>query len=315
MIYIISGVEPYLINEELSKILSKYTDFSSVSKYDNPKKDELQEILDSCYEQGLFSNSSAVIVKDPSFLIKKEENELISKIVEYCRNPLYETDLVFYTLENKFNERLSIYKEISSNAQVIKFNQYKKNDFISYCKSVVKETKLKINKYGLDTLINACNNSISLFHENLNVLCLYPDEIDDKVVKALITYSDEEDVFNLINAIINKKHSLALTYARKITKNSDNLFGLIALLSSQLRFLYNVSYYRNNNKNNSEIMDLLNISSPYRLDKAFETLRNVSEKEILSLLDNLADLDYKLKTNNSLNEITEFELMILKVGN
>ena len=64
-----------------------------------------------------------------------------------------------------------------------------------------------------------------------------------------------------------------IDYPCRYLKYDDNILGLIALLSNQLRLLYSISYYQSIGKTKNEIQELLNIN-PYRLQKAYESISN-----------------------------------------
>ena len=83
------------------------------------------------------------------------------------------------------------------------------------------------------------------------------------------------------------------------------------LLAGQLRFLYQIDYYRKEGKSSKEIMELCNIPD-YRLSKADEALTHINGKQILSLLKKLSDLDILCKTDSTISDKTRFELFILE---
>ena len=85
-------------------------------------------------------------------------------------------------------------------------------------------------------------------------------------------------------------------------ENDESILRLISSLASQLRFLYAVDYYRSNGKNTNEIMKILNVKSSYRIEKAFDSLKQVDAKTIESLLSKLSDLDYQCKSDYDIDD-------------
>lgn len=315
MIYILIGEEGFLVENKLNEIINAKKD-SLLSRFNgNDKTFNIDDVLIACSNVNLFNPSTLVLVKDAPFLINKTSED-VDKILNYCASPLYENDLVFYTLDNRFNERLKTYKDISKNAQVFKFNKPKRNEYYGLCTDLIKKRNIKISKESANYLINSCNNSLQTFSQNLDILELYPETITNNVIDGILISANYDDVFGLINALTNKKISVAISLSRKLLKVDDNIFGLISMLGMQLRFLYEVSYYNDLNLSISEIMDRINTASSYRIEKAFESLSYLREKEILKLLDKLSDLDYSLKTNDDIDSKLQFELFIASmVGN
>lgn len=307
MIYIVSGKESYLIDEKLNELISK--NGGEVIKIDGLSKNfSYEEVLESCTSVGLFSNASIVLVKDPVFLKNKVEDKGLDRLVEYCKSPVYENDLVFYTYDDNFKKTLKVYKDISSNANVISLSIDPKN-FYSYCASMCKEAKLSLDKSVLNELVNICNNSLTLFKQNIEILKLYPDKIDLDVMYSLCTSSDEENVFDLINALTTKKISESTRLVNRILANDNNINGLIALLASQLRFLYEVSYY-DSIGDNIDTIAYKTSSKPYRIKLCLDKLGYLKRKDIMPLLNRLCQLDIKTKSNNDIADKLKLELFI-----
>lgn len=313
MIYIIFGNEEYLVRDKINEIISKNND-SLVSKFDCLNKNSnIDEIVNTCKSVDLFYQKSLVLVKDPYFLITKTDLNDINDILDYCHKPIYENDLIFYSYDNLFDERLKAFKEISANSDVIKLNQLVNRDFYDYARNLIKSYNLNIKNDAAKLLIDSVNFNLSLLNANLNVLSLYPDEIDIDVLNKLISYSSEENVFNLINALISKKVSLAIKFARKLMANDESVLRLISTLANQLRFLYSVAYYKELGKKTNEIMSELNVKSSYRIEKAYESLNNISMNDIENMLTKLADLDYACKVDNEIRDELKLELFIVSL--
>ena len=309
MIYIIYGNDSYLIDSKINEIINQNKD-SDVIKVDGSSKNfSYYDVLDFINSVGLFSNKSLVLFKDPPLLKKKVEDIGADELIAYCKKPIYENTLIFYTYDNDFKKVLKAFKDISTNADVYDLKVDPKN-FYNMCIEVAKKYTVRLNRSCFDIVYKACNNSLSLFKQNMDILDLYPEKIDEDVVNSLLISSNEENVFNLINALTNKKVSDSIYYARRILANDSNINGLIALLANQLRFLYQVSYYSDDPYGTS---DILGCKSPYRITKALETLRNLKSKDIMSMLDRLAVLDLDSKQNSDIDDTLKLELFIVEL--
>ena len=313
MIYVIKGNEPYLIRKKIHDLLA-LNPLSQVTKFDGNDSDfNIDKVINTCQSINLFVEHNVVMVKDAPLLYKKSDEKEANILLEYAKNPTYESELIFYSLENNISEKLKVTKELIKNADFIKLDKLKKYDFSAYARNMVNQCKLNITKVAADYLINNANYDLSLLAKNLQVLSLYPEEINEKVIMGLISLPDEEDPFNLINAISTKNVAKSMEYINVLLKYDDNILGLISMISSQLRFLYAVSYYDSVGYTNNEIMDQLNIKNDFRLTKARESLRYISPTEIMKLLSDLSDLDFKCKTNSELDDKTKLELLIVKL--
>lgn len=310
MIYIVKGDEEYFIKEKLKEL--KKEDAEIVEFDGSSKTFSISNMLEACQSNSLFAPYTVVLVKDPYFLIKKEDN--INDLMDYINNPLYECDLIFYTYTNAFNERLKVYKDICKNADVINCNGYVGKDFNQYALNIINHSNLNLNNEAKNLLIQYVNNNASLLNRNIEILKIYPDKIDEDVINALCSESDEMNVFDLINALTSKNISKSISLSRKMLANNDSIIPLISLLSGQYRFLYYVAYLE---KQGNSLYDIASItgSKEYRIKVALNTLRSLSMKEILIQLKRLHELDIKVKSVYNINEKERFEYFILNLMN
>lgn len=307
MIYVIKGSEQCFILDKVKEIC---LDTTEVLKFDGSSKDfSIDEMLESCQSNSLFANKVTVVVKDPIFLIKKIDDKDSDRVLEYIHHPLYETDLVLYTLEDKFNTKLKMYKEVCENSELMVFDELDYKNFGNYVNRKLNEKNLKLNKDCVFQLTNLCKRDATLLNANIELLSLYPDKIDINVINKLCTSSDDNISFDLINAIIAKDVTKAIATERKLLRDNETA-GIIALLASQLRNLYTIAYLKENGYKNNEIMKEVNYTE-YRLNLALQTLQNLDMKRIIEMLSELSKLDILYKTDNSISDNSRFELFIL----
>lgn len=316
MIYIIEGEEELFIKNKINEICN--VEDAEIIKFDGNSKDfSIQNMLDSCMGNSLFAQKSIVLVKDAPFLTKKYEDKELKALLEYIENPLYETDLVFYSFENKLNGKLKAYKAISKNAQKFELNSYDYKNFNTLVNQYVNRYKLNINNDAIYLLNTICKRNATLLNQNIQVLLNYPDKITVDVINKLCTASDDNNSFEMINALTAKDISKAISLERRMLKENDSVISIIGLLASQLRFLYQLSYYNSIGMKKDEIIDLTKCSET-RYKMSLETLRKLKSNQIIKLLNDLSDLDIKCKTDNSVSDTSRFELFILdllKAGN
>ena len=310
MIYIIQGQEPCFIREKINEISSGNE--GEISYFDgNDKNLSIASIVEACEGNSLFSQGSIVLVDQPFFLIRKCEEKDIRPLLDYIEHPLYDTHLVFYTYQNNFNSKLRFFKQICQNAQLITLNSLDHKNFANYVRSRINEEKIDFTSDAVYYLIDICRRNATLFNQNLEILKLYPGKIDGKAVAKLCTASDENDGFEMINALTSRDVSKAIAVERKLLKESDSILSVIGLLANQLRFLYLISYLASTGKNNREIQEISG-ASEYRISKANETLRQLKVDQILELLHKLSELDIRCKSDYSIPDSVKFEIFILE---
>lgn len=307
MIYVLCGEEPYLIEKKLKELVE-----SKAGEKINFSGDNWDDLAMQCQEISLLAPARSILVKDPAFLIGKYDEKKLKSLLDYCKNPNFETDLLFYSYDNSFDLRLKTAKEILSNAQLLRFDRSKEAAFRTYIHNRIKELCLVIDKDSIDLLIKMTMPSISLLERNLEILAIYPGKIDRNVIASLCTALNEETIFDFINLLIAKNFNKAFKLAKRLLKDNGTVVSFIAVLASQLRFIYEVGYFASKGMNKEKIAETMNISNPYRITKTMEKLQYLNRKEILHLLNELAVLEYDLKSSNTIDENFLFEMFMME---
>ncbi|MBR4462435.1 MAG: DNA polymerase III subunit delta [Erysipelotrichaceae bacterium] len=311
MIRIIYGQEECFIREKLNEL--KKDDVEIIHFDGSDKSFTIQDMLEACDTGSLFGDKTLVLVKDPIFFRKKisdQETELLNRFIN---DPPLDSDLVLYTYLNNFDLRLKTYKMFTNNADVIVCNSLNQQSFNNYVRSRLTEEGLSLKNDAVIHLTELCKRNATLLNQNLAVLKLYPDPIDSDTIDRLCSQNDENDAFDLINALVDKNVSKAIYHARLMAQNNDSVLGILALLSNQLRFLYHVAYLRSINTPKQEILDITK-ASENRMYHVYKTLDHLSMEQIMKLLSDLLDLDIRCKSDSSLNDFSRLELLILNLA-
>lgn len=310
MIYVIKGSEASFIEAKLKELTKGY---DNPIKLDGSSKDfSIDEMLESCNTNSLFADKNMVLVKDPYFLIKKVDDKELNNLYAYISSPAYETDLVLYTLEDKFNTKLKTFKQVISNAELISLDILDYKNFNSYCYSRINEEGLKINRNVAYYLTNICKRDASLFNQNLEVLKLYPGNIDETVIDKLCTSSDNNLVYDLINAICAKDINKSIIFERKLLNETDSILGVIALLANSLRQTYYIGYLYDKGYRKAVILNECKISE-FIVNKSLDMLNKYDKNAIINLLNDLSELECSCKANYGISDNNKFELFLLKM--
>ena len=311
MIYLIQGQEEYFIRKKIEELSDPLK--GDIIRMDGSDRGfSIDELIDSCEGNSLFSQHTVVLVNQPFFLIKKTDDKVLERLYSYLQNPLFETDLIFYTYENNFNSKFRAYKKIAENAQVITFRSYDQKNFSVYARQCIADEQLSISSEAIYRLISICYRNATLFHQNLEVLKLYPERIETEVIDRLCTQSHENDTFDMINALTSGDVSLTISAFRKLTQQSDSIVPAMHALAGQLRFLYYVAWLQSQGKRRNEILEITN-ANEYRLKMALQTLNKITMEQIIRLLYRLSQLDQKLKSDSSVPEDLRFELFLMEL--
>lgn len=309
MIYILYGLDSYLIKYNLNKIMN------------NGEQDEfdlenttIQNIILSCDSLSLFSNKKNVIVENAYIFTtttnKKLPEQNIDALEKYINNPNMDVNLIFIVEKEKLDERKKIVKSIKEKGKIIDCNSQKNvtkivNEFFD---------GYFIEDASIKYFIDRVGDNLSLLYQESEKLKLY--KIDDKKIDISdiennTTKSYDLDIFHLIENIITKNKEKALESYYELLKNGEEPIKIIILLSNQFRLIYQSKKLYMKGYSETNIAQKLKVH-PYAIKKALEKTHNFKEDTLLKYLYDLSILDSNIKSGK-IDSSTGLELFIINL--
>lgn len=308
MIYLLYGLEDFLIKKELYKIKSKF-DINDISEYDLEEVN-LKNIVDDASSMSLFSNERLIIVSNSIiFTGSSKKRDDIKYLEEYLNNPNSSSTLVFIVNSESLDNRKKIVSLIKEKGKVIEFNN--NYDIVKIVKEMFGEYNINIDDIKL--LIDRVGNNLNLLNNEIEKLKTYKDNdynITRDDIIALTHKTIDTDIFHLIDNIIlnNKKEALDSYY--EMIKMGEEPIKIIVMLSNQFRLMYQVKKLSSMRNSIFDMMKILS-QKKYPIEKALEKSRKYDEKIILKKLFELANLDIKIKSGK-VNKNIALEIFILE---
>lgn len=314
MIYLFYGIEDYLIQKEIDNIKQKYNiEEISISRYDLTNTN-IEKIIEDCEMNSMFTDKKVIIVNNSYIFTGQSKKGQIEQNLEalekYINNPNIDTLLIFISDSEKLDERKKIVKLIKQKGIVKEFNT------TTNINSIVKSffNDYKISDSSITKLINRVGNNLPLLEEEAEKLKLYKDdtkEINDEDILKITNKNVDLDIFKLIDNIIMKNKKVAIETYNEMIKYGEEPIKILIMIASQIRLMYQTKLLYKKGYTEKDSASLLGIH-PYRVKLATEKGRKYTESDLLMYLDNLADLDSKIKQSN-VDKKMAIELFILKI--
>ena len=133
--------------------------------------------------------------------------------------------------------------------------------------------------------------------------------IDHYVIEQMVAKTIEQDIFALINYIISKQTDKAMELLSELLKKKEEPIKIIALVARQVRIMYQVKELTEMGYQQKQIAGQLKLH-PYVVKLAGQQGGRFSSKQLLSLLEQLADADYQIKSGQKDKRLA-IELIIL----
>lgn len=294
--YLIESTDSLSLENEASKLIkdNKFTK-ASVYKYDL-EETELENALEDLDTYGLFTQEKVIVLKNIESLKYDDYKSEFEHLFRYLDNPNPDNLLIIEV--SKLSGTSKIGKILKEKCT---YNKVELNTK-SYIKQLLKDYEVDPNTINL--LDNYCLGDISKIYNECQKLKDYKYEekvITEDDVKELVTkkLGDSKDLtFSFSRSIALRDKKGALKRYKELLSYNFEPISIIGLLSSQIRIIYQVKLLEKERLSDREIANILEEKSDYRITKTRELTKLYSEDSLLHLLQELSDIDFKMKTTD-----------------
>ena len=216
---------------------------------------------------------------------KSKEDELLN----YLKNPVKETVLIFFNLES--TDALKPYLGFLT---VVDCDKLEGDTIKSILVAKLKKQGKEIEINALEKLVLYCNNDMSRISNELEKLVCYCEGaiIKEKDVDNLVYQDKEYQVFELAEFISKKEKEKALDLVLTLSNGGKSGFSLLGSLYNNYRRALFVSI--NKDKTDDEIAALLGVK-PYAVKMVKNQVANFTPKKLKIIVDMLYLTDRNIK--------------------
>ena len=329
MIYLVYGEQYPLLSKRVKRLVKsilgdEIDEFSYVRM--SCKEVLMQDII---YECSLlpFMGKKVVRIDEPYFLTSVKERVSIDKEQDYdsFKKFILSTssedivDVIIVLETSSINKKSEIYKAIEKNGKII-FEEGLNIEALHQTGIQYFQRKgCTISIEALNLLLERVGENVSLFIQEADKLCLYSKSINEDDVFKMVAIPLEQNAFNICEYLISNKITDALKVFRDLLTLKEEPVRLLNLFASQFRTFAQVSYlYQIEKLPQDEIASKLKMH-PYRIKMLCRSLVKIKYKEILNIIDELFNMDTKIK-EMAIDSVTALELFMInfndiKVGN
>ena len=307
--YIISAEEKEEAKEKIEEIRKSIKLDFDYSEYDL-EEDGLYPIIDELTTISLFDNPKFIVINSSENIIKANDKAFVELLT--AMNSQENDNVLVFIFLNGFdqkNERLSRIKRYSSFIEI----NLKNMPLDEYARNVFSKDGYQIDEHTISLLV-LYTASLASLKQSINILECYKYQekiITDDDVKKLVVPPLEDNVYNLIDSVIQKDKARIFSILADFKKENIQYSFLVSLLINKFQEMYNVNILAKSGITQADIQDLFNVSS----GKAYYMLKNakaVDTYEIKKNLSMLNDLDYQIKTGK-VDQNIGLELYFLKL--
>lgn len=304
MVHFFYGIEATLLYQKAKAEISRKVDIKDpmcFGRY-NSFHDTVQDAVQECVSPSFGGGIKGVILENCYFLTTSKERvptldkeQDFKALKEYLERPNIDTEFYLLAVGNP-NKKSELVKLLEQKAIVVEVKNPSDEEYIELALSLGREYGANIDRQSIVELIKRSGKDYTTIINNLRKLFTYTKNVRIMDVEDMILNPIEDDVFALFDALL---HDQRPTKALKICRdqfalNDRAFYSLLAVLASQLRFLYEVSYLLSIGESSDAISKELKCN-PYRVTFAKRNLNTLDSQTIIKIMAELNQMEHAIK--------------------
>lgn len=320
--YIFCGLDEELIKEGISLVVNNTVD-KSLLDLNYIRLDGLtttfDDIMNACETMPFMGDKKVVVVYRASFLKDKTDSagtKTYNEILKYLKDlPPYTVLIMYYLFNDKRDtpKKSTKVKALDKVSKVVYFDKLKKDRYYKKVEEVFKEKGKEIGKIELRYFAEKVQNNFDIIRREADKLIAYTGDrvIGKNDIDRLIANSSEDDIFDLIDFISQKKVEKALDLLYELLSKSDQHMLIISNIENNFKRLYEIKILV---QSGARVND---ISSKFKLptfvcEKLMNQCSKFSLKQLQRLMEICLETENKIKTTG-VDKNMEMELMIFNI--
>lgn len=322
-VYLLYGTEPYLINETKQLLMEHaLTDAEqdfNLSVYDL-EETPVEVAIEDAETLPFMGERRLIILNNPYFLTgakgKEKTDHNLERLEAYIKEPAPYSVLVFAGSYEKLDERKKLTKTLKKYGRVLEAKKLTETELFAWVREKAELNGVHVEERAIETLLRLTGTNLFLLTSELEKLFLYADKekkISVETVELLVPRSLEQNVFELIDKIIQRKIDEALRIYYDLLKQNEEPIKILSLISGQFRLIYQVKELARRGYGQQQIAGYLKVH-PYRVKLAAGQARLFHDEELIKIIRLLADADYQAKTGG-MNKEMLIEMFLFRLNN
>lgn len=326
--YVFCGLDEKIICECVKSIVDKVVNpnFSQLNyvKFDGNSLESFAPVVNACQTLPFMSNKKVVIVYGAYFINESSKDngklsgekefknicEYLKKIPEHCILVLYD---IFKSKRDKVGRKIYRIDKLDKDICTVKVDKFKGRQMEIRVEGMFNQRKKDIKKVELRIFCSLMQDSnFSIIENEVEKLCSYTygRDITKDDIKQLFVKGSDEDIFDLVNSIANKKVRETLAVLDELIYKGIKINYILTMVERQFSILLKIKIALNNKIEKKDIMSMLRIRSDYAYGIMVSQSKKFTLKQLKRALELCLNTEQRMK-NLPVNQKTEMELLII----
>lgn len=326
--YVFCGLDEKIIDECVKKIVHRVIDSNFLElnyiKFDGNSLESFAPVVNACQTLPFMSSKKVVLVYRAYFINDNSDNKgklsgekefkniygYLKKIPEHCILILYD---VFKSKRDKIGRKIYRIDKQDKEICTVKVDKLKGRQMEIKVAELFKEREANIKKVELRIFCSLMQDrDLNIIENEVEKLCSYTcgRDITRDDIRELFVRSSDEDIFDLVNPMADKKVREALSVLDELIYKGIKISYILTMVERQFGILLKMKIALNNKMQKKDIMNMLGIRSDYAYGIMLNQNKKFTFKQLKRAVDLCMNTEYKMK-NLPVNQKVEMELLII----
>lgn len=307
-VYLLYGEEDYLKQQYTSKLRDTCIPREDTINFNRftGKETDVEEVINLAQTMPFFADRRLIILEDTRFF-----KSTCEELVEYIPNIPDTTCLVF--VENEIDKRTRLYKAIKAKGRISEFKQQDTKTIIKWILGILKRENKNITEATLHLFLEKTGSDMNNIHQELEKLLCYTlnqEMITAEDVEAVCTVQTTNRIFDMINAIADRKQQKALELYYDLLSLKEPPMRILFLISRQFNLLMQVKDLQRLGKDKGEISEKTGLHG-FVIGKYMAQAKAFSMEQLKEAVEDCVQSEADVKLGN-LSDKMSVELLIVK---
>lgn len=320
-VYLLYGTEAYLINETKQLLIQHALhedeldfNFAQFDLEETPIETALEDVETLPF----MGERRLVFMQNPFFLTaektKSKVEHSVKRLEAYLADPVPYSIVVFTAPYEKLDERKKITKELKRKATVVEAKKLNEYELKSWIRDKMNKANVEMNEKAMDRLLELAGTNLMMLTNEIDKLLLYVEgehRIEVDIVEKLVAKSLEQNIFSLVDSVLQRNLENTMAIYHDLMQQNEEPIKILSVMAGQVRLMYQAKELSRQGYSQQKIASVLKVH-PFRVKLAQEKTNQFQEQELLHLINELAEADYRMKTGQG-DKALILELLLLKM--
>ncbi|NLX76846.1 MAG: DNA polymerase III subunit delta [Clostridiaceae bacterium] len=310
-LYFFTGEEQYLVrhyvNEIVNTLLPENVKALNYNVFE--EKVTFRQVEDAVSMYPAFSERRVVVVRESDLFKSGEKQQYYD---EFFRSLPGYICLIF--IQGRPDKRTSLYKALKNNGLLVECDRQKADALTRWVIKVFASYNKKISESDAAFLVGLLEPDMTFMRLEIEKIACYmgeKTEVTRGIISDIVTRSAKTRVFDLIDAMSQRKMSDAIRIMDELTELKEPVPLIMAMIGRQFFTLLKAKKLKERKVPKEDMAKILGIM-PYFIDKTMKQASNFSAEDLKRLAARCTDIDFAVKTGRIDGRLA-IELLLMEI--